>query len=215
MHRVASLYEGVHGGKVTVSVASSGTLARQLIAGATADVFVSASRRWMDHVDERGLLAERQPFLGNQLVLVAPADSGLPTVHLERGIALPEGFQGRLALGDPMHVPAGRYAVEALEWLGWGKSLSTRLAPGQSVKAALRFVEVGEVELGVVFRTDALAARAVKTLAVFPDGAHAPIEYLVGLVRGRSESARALYAFITNDSRARDEYERLGFDLRR
>ncbi|MBX9752680.1 MAG: molybdate ABC transporter substrate-binding protein [Roseococcus sp.] len=202
-----------------LSFAASSALARQIEQGAPADLFLGADEPWMDYLQARNLIlpATRSSALGNALVLVAPADAARP-LTLARGtdLAARLGPQGRLAMGDPAHVPAGRYGQAALEWLGAWAALAPRLARAENVRAALLLVERGEAPLGIVYATDALAAPGVRVIAGFPAESHPPITYPFALTR-RAEShaeARALLAFLTGPE-AMPVWQRHGFTLPR
>lgn len=201
---------------VRLSFAASSTLARQIEQGAPADLFLSADEPWMDYVAQRNLiLAEtRVSPIGNDLALVAPADSPLGPLSIGRGTDLAAllGPRGRLATGDPAHVPAGIYARAALEWLGQWDALAPRLARAENVRAALLLVERGEAPLGIVYRTDAQASPGVKLLGSFPPGSHPPVTYPFAVTRraaGRAE-ARALLAFLAGPGAA-GTWRRFGF----
>lgn len=185
------------------SFAASSALARQIEQGAPADLFASADEHWMDYLERRDLIAPgtRASPLANALALVAPADSAARPVALDRGTDLLAllGPNGRLAVGDPAHVPAGRYAQAALDWIGQWPALSPRLARADNVRSALLLVERGEAPLGIVYATDARASRGVKVVGTFPVGSHPPVTYPFALTR-RAEAdarARALLAFLS------------------
>src|SRR3954462_7474536 len=145
-----------------LSFAASSALARQIEQGAPADLFLSADEPWMDYLAQRGLILPetRVSPLGNALALVAPANSPLAPFAIGPGTDLPAllGPQGRLAAGDPAHVPAGIYAKAALERLGQWAAIAPRLARAENVRAALLLVERGEAPLGIVYRTDVQAS---------------------------------------------------------
>jgi molybdate transport system substrate-binding protein len=171
-----------------VVAASSATLARQIEHGAPADLFVSASTEWMDHLEAYALVtpSSRQVLVGNSLVLVAHARDAAP-LDLAAEASLSERLgSGRLAVGDPAHVPAGRYAREALDALGLWAHVAARLAPAGDVRAALALVERGEAPLGVVYATDAEASDGVTVVASFPAESHSPVWYPMATVAGRS-----------------------------
>lgn len=197
------------------SFAASSALARQMEQGAPADLFASADEGWMDYAQQRGLVVEatRSSLLGNSLVLVAPADAPPPPLVLGRGTVLPG--EGRIAVGDPAHVPAGKYAEAALRWMGQWEATSPRLARADNVRSALLLVERGEAPLGIVYGTDAAAVRGVRVVAAFPPESHPPITYPFALARraaGNAE-ARDLLAFITGPEAA-ETWRRHGFTLR-
>ncbi len=192
--------------------ASSSTLARQIEHGAPADLYVSAHPRWMDYLEERDHLepATRQDLVANTLVVIAHAEDS-PAVQMERDFDFASTFEGRLAMGDPSHVPAGMYAKQALTSLGWWTALAHRLAPTKDVRAALSYVDLGECSVGIVYATDVSIASNVRIVAAFPADAHDPIVYPVAVVKGRySDQVRRILAFL-NSERAGDVFRSHGF----
>jgi molybdate transport system substrate-binding protein len=199
--------------RAAISYAASSALARQIEAGAPAQVFISADLDWMDYLAQRNLIRadSRRNLLGNKLVLIAPAGSRVQAT-VKAGIPLPAllGANGRLALGDPAHVPAGKYAKAALEKLGAWDGVASRLAPAENVRAALAFVARGEAPLGIVYATDAAAEPKVRVVDVFPDGLHPPVVYPAALtVLARAPAAEYL-AFLRSNT-ARRIFEKHGF----
>lgn len=201
------------GGRAVASMASSSALARQIDNGAPAQVFISADLEWMDYLEKRGLLqpGTRRNLLGNRLVLIAPADSTLKTV-IAPGFALAQllGPDGRLAIGDPQHVPAGKYAKAALVKLGVWDSVARRVAAAENVRAALALVARGEAPLGIVYETDARAEPKVRIVATFGEGLHPPIVYPAALLRGARPAAAAYLAFLSG-AEAKALFMRYGF----
>jgi molybdate transport system substrate-binding protein len=191
---------------------ASSTLARQIDAGAPVDLFVSADERWMDYLVERRRVepASRRDVVGNTLVLVAPRDRVF-AVELRRGFAFDRAFDGRLCIAEPAAVPAGRYAREALESLGFWSAVAKRVVSADDVRAALAFVERGECAAGIVYATDAAVSRRVAIVARFPAGSHRPIVYPAALVSGGSADARAFLDFVQTAPAARRTFERYGF----
>jgi len=168
---------------VKFSFAASSALARQIENGAPADVFFSADLEWMDYLQTRKLIqvATRHDVLGNQLVLVAPADSKI-VLKIGPHFALAKTLgTGRLATGDPDSVPVGRYAREALTNLGVWNDVEARLVRADSVRSALTFVDRGEASLGIVYATDAKIDNKVRVVDVFPDNTHMPIVYPIAV----------------------------------
>ncbi|MEO1224632.1 MAG: molybdate ABC transporter substrate-binding protein [Pseudomonadota bacterium] len=180
---VSAAFEEETGHTVDMVFASSSTLARQIESGAPADVFISASPAWMDYLDDQGLIdpPTRRDLLVNALVLIAPSGQAEPLDLREQ---LPEalGTDGRLAIGDPDHVPAGIFAAEALLSLGLWDELADRTARTGSVRAALALVERGEAPLGIVYATDAEITDGVAIVATFPEDSHQPIVYPVARI---------------------------------
>ncbi len=178
---------------VTVSYGGSGTLARQVMAGAPADLVFLAHPDWMQALDDAGMLMPdtRTDLLGNQIVLVAPA--GTADVALTPdGIAQALGDDGRLAIGLTTSVPAGIYGREALRALNLWDSVKDHLAEVDNVRAALALTDRGETPLGLVYRTDARVAPSVSVVATFPTNSHAPILYQAAIVTGANPAAQAV-----------------------
>jgi molybdate transport system substrate-binding protein len=201
------------GGPVRASYAASSALARQIEAGAPADIFISADEDWMNYLAERHLIDGRSRvlLLGNQLVLIAPAGAK-PSLRIGPGFALAAALgDGRLAVADPAAVPAGKYARAALATLGVWTQVEHRLAPAENVRAALRLVSIAEAPLGIVYRSDAIAEPAVVVIDTFPERSHPPIHYPAAVLaasRGRAPR-RALAALQTPAARA--VFDRNGF----
>jgi molybdate transport system substrate-binding protein len=198
------------------SFASSSTLARQIESGAPANIFASADEQWMDYLAKKDLLAAdtRKDLLGNDLVLVVPATH--PT-HVDIGpsfdITRLLGATGRLATGDPAHVPAGIYAEKALRKLGMWDAVAPRLAPAADVRSALLLVERGEAPAGIVYATDAAASRSVMVAGVFPDSSHDPITYPFAVIKGGdTPEARAFLTFLSSPA-VREVWVRNGFKV--
>jgi molybdate transport system substrate-binding protein len=182
------------------SYAASSVLAKQIEAGAPADVFFSADTDWVDYVEQRKLLkpGSRHDVVANRLVLIAPADSQVQikiAPHFNLAGALGEG---KLATGDPDSVPVGKYAKAALEKLGVWEPVSSHIVRAENVRAALAFVARGEAALGIVYETDAKAESRVKVVGVFPEDSHPPITYPIALTAGAGPDAAKFVAFVTS-----------------
>lgn len=195
------------------SFASSSTLAKQIAAGAPAGIFISANTEWMDFLEKKGLIKpdSRKNLLTNSLVMIAPKGKGF-SITLTKDADFPQTFKGKLAIGDPDHVPAGQYGKEALVSLGWWDALSGRVAAAMDVRFALAFVEQGEAEVGIVYKTDALASQKVEVVATFPPETHSPILYPIGLTQGATQEAEALYRFLVSGE-AGAIYTKYGFSV--
>jgi molybdate transport system substrate-binding protein len=196
-----------------LSFAASSALARQVIAGAPADLFLSADEPWMNAVAKAGMLRSgtRAALLGNRLVLIAPAASKL-RLRPARGFPIARALGARrLALADPDAVPAGKYAKAALSHLGAWPSVAAKLAPAENVRAAMALVERGAAPLGIVYATDARASKAVRVVGVFPAASHPPIRYPVTLLKAsRHRDAAAFRAFLFS-KQGRAIFARHGF----
>ncbi len=178
---IGQRFEQQHPGtKVIFNFAASGPLFQQIAQGAPVDVFASADQKTMNQAQEKGLIiqASRKNFVSNTLVLIVPQDSKL-TLAGPKDLVSPA--VKRVALGNPVSVPVGRYTQEALTKAGVWEALQPKLIMGESVRQVLDYVSRGEVEAGFVFATDAAIARGkVKTVAQVQG--HQPIIYPVAIV---------------------------------
>ncbi len=196
------------------SFGSSSTLARQIENGAPADVFVSADEEWMNYLATRNLIVpdSRKTFAGNDLVLIAPADK--PTkIEISRStdFAALLGPQGRIATGDPAHVPVGRYAKAALENLGHWNAIGNRIAGAENVRVALTLVERGEAPFGIVYGTDAKSSPRVAVVGMFPAGSYPPVTYPAAIVAKRdAKPVRDFIAFLSS-AEGKAILQRFGF----
>lgn len=198
MQELGAAYEKTAHTEVKLSFDASSTLAREIEAGARADVFFSADTDWMDYLQKRNLIqpAARKNLLGNSLVLIAPAQSQIKlkiAPHFPLVAAL---GNGRLATGDPDSVPVGRYARAALTILGVWDQVAPRLVRAQNVRDALMYVSRGEAPLGIVYSSDALVDKAVRVVDTFPTDTHQPIVYPIALTQSARSGAAAFVAYL-------------------
>lgn len=199
-----------------MSFASSSTLAQQIEQGAPANVFASADEKWMNYLAQKDLIvsATRRDLLGNDLVLVVPANKPQHvTIGPNFDLLKLLGANGRLAVGDPAHVPAGIYAEQALKKLGWWDRVAPRLARAEDVRAALLLVERGEAPAGIVYGTDAAVSKAVMVAGTFPESSHDPVSYPFAVVKANdTPAARNLMTFLEGPQ-ARAVFEKRGFKV--
>ena len=199
----------------TISFAASSALARQVEAGATADLFVSADEDWMNELAKRRLIvpASRVTFLGNRLVVAAAAGTTVripsrPPAALARVLTA-----GPIAMADTP-VPAGRYGQQALEALGVWKQVAPRVVRAENVRATLALVERGAAPLGIVYATDAKASTRVRIAGVFPASTHPAITYPIArLTTSRNPEAEAFRRFLTS-RQGKAIFVRYGFSAR-
>lgn len=196
----------------SLAFGASSALAKQIEAGAPADLFASADLQWMDYLDARGKMASgsRVNLLGNTLVLIVP--KGKPFgVQMQRGFDIASAFKGKLCTGEPGVVPAGIYAKESLENLGWWAKLGGRIVGTDDVRTALAFVERGECPAGIVYATDAAISEKVEVLAPFPENTHKPIVYPFASVKDARAETRAFLEYLASSSEAAAVFTHYGF----
>lgn len=203
---------------VRFSFAASSTLARQIEAGAPADLFVSAHRRWVARLEAGARVAPhsaRAP-VGNALVLAAHADAGVePAADATalRALLGSASARRRIAVGDPAHVPVGLYAREALETLGIWAAVAPHLALTDNARAAVALAARGETPLAIVYATDVGLAPDLRVVGRFDAAWHAPIDYEFVLVPPVRPPARAVFDALT-DATALARFAAAGFVLR-
>lgn len=210
LQEIGKAYEGKTGTAVRFSFGASSDLARQIQAGAPADVFFSADTAKMDALEKAGIVrrADRREFLSNQLVVVVPSSSSRRIGGAKDLAKLP-----RLALADPEAVPAGIYSREWLEREGVWAGLRTKVVPTLDVRATLAAVESEAVEAGIVYRTDATISKRVRVVFVVSDGPE--ISYSLAKLAPTKSSAAERFVAFTAGQEGRAVFERRGFAIRR
>lgn len=213
LDEVDAAYTARTGIKFSVSYAASSVLAKQIEQGAPADVFVSADTDWMDYAISKKAINEpsRVNLLGNSIVLIAPKDSKIENVTIAQGFDLAKlAGNGRIATGDVKSVPAGKYAKAALEKLGAWQAAEPKFAMAESVRAALTLVARGEVNLGIVYSTDAKVEPGVKIVGTFPAESHPAIVYPVAATATAKPETNDYLAFLRSAA-AKTILEKYGF----
>ncbi|MGH7031504.1 MAG: molybdate ABC transporter substrate-binding protein [Stellaceae bacterium] len=208
-------YQRQTGKRVTVSLAASSTLAKQIANGAPADIFISADIAWMDYLAKRSLIepGTRKNLLGNELVLIAPKDSTV-RVKIAPGFPLAKLLAGgKLAMADTSAVPAGKYGKAALVKLGVWASVAGQIAQAENVRAALELVALQEAPLGIVYRTDAAVEPNVRMVGVFPDDTHPPIIYPIALTAASTSPDAAGFLAYLESPKAAALFEKQGFKV--
>lgn len=202
--------------QVVFSFASSSTLAKQIEEGAPADLFVSASNKWMKYLSDKNLTVKEteKVLVSNELVLIAPANSAANTVDLAKGEWIGGLKDSYLSVGDPAHVPAGQYAEEALTKLNLWDQVKDKLARAKDVRGALALVERAEAPYGIVYSTDAKVSKAVKTVAVFPQDSYKAVEYPVAILQEHDNAeTRAFLNYLQSDT-AKKVFVEYGFSVK-
>jgi molybdate transport system substrate-binding protein len=210
---VDAAYTAKTGVKIAASYAASSVLAKQIDQGAPADIFLSADTDWMDYATKQKTIKTetRSNLLGNSIVLIAPKDSKIDNVAIAPGFDLAKlAGQGRIATGDVMSVPVGKYAKAALEKLGAWDTAAPKFAMAESVRAALTLVARGEAVLGIVYATDAKVEPEVKIVGTFPADSHPPIIYPVAATTSAGSGAAGYLAFLHTQA-AKTIFEKYGF----
>lgn len=219
MDEIGAAFQAQTGDALSVSLAGSSALARQIQAGAPADVFISANQEWMDAIQADGLVdqASRVDLLRNTLVLVEHAGdaAAAPVGTIGAAYDLPARLgENRLAMALVEAVPAGIYGKAALTHLGWWEALAPKVAQADNVRAALALVSTGEAPYGIVYATDAVAAGdKVRVAGTFPEDSHPPIIYPAARIAGHDDPAVDRFLAFLRGPEARAAFERQGFEM--
>ncbi|HEY9763349.1 MAG TPA: molybdate ABC transporter substrate-binding protein [Trichocoleus sp.] len=190
---------------------SSGALLQQIEQGAPVDVFISAAPSQMNTLAEKDRLLPntRQNLLGNQLVLVVPKDS---TLGLTGFPQLIDGRVRRISVGEFRSVPAGTYAEQVFANLGILNQLQPKFVFANNVRGVLSAVESGNVDVGVVYRTDAKVSDKVTPVAIAPENLHNPIVYPIAVIKtSRNPDAAKAFANFLNSATASNVFKKYGF----
>ncbi len=198
---------------VKASFASTSILAKQIEAGAPANIFLSANPKWMDYLQSQKLIIPESRFnlLQNTIVLITPSEKKF-AVKMNKRFEIAKQFNGKLCLGDPTHVPAGIYAKQALTYLGWWDQLKTKIVGTKDVSAALVLTERGECAAGIVYATDASVSKKVSIITEFPAKSHEPILYPVARVAPDSASAKQFMTYLKSPA-AKGIFKSYGFAI--
>jgi len=212
---VAAQFEVSTGHTVTISYAGSNALAKQIVEGAPADIFLSAAVNWMDEVEHSGLIVDgsRANLLGNTLVLVAHGAGAAP-VTLDQSLDL-KAMLGdeKLAMAMVDSVPAGQYGKASLKTLGLWDAVAPSVAQTENVRAALALVSSGEAPFGIVYASDAFADPSVTVIGTFPQDSHPPIVYPVALLTGAADPADKSFLAALTSPAAAALFAAQGFDI--
>jgi molybdate transport system substrate-binding protein len=214
LKQIAAVYEKNSGDKIIFNFAASSTLARQIEEGAPADIFFSADEAKMDRLQKKNLIdpATRKRRLGNSLVVVIPNDSAL---EIKSAGDLTNAAVKQIALADPKAVPAGIYTKAWLTQQKLWLVIEPKVVPTENVRGALAAVESGNVEAGVVYKTDAGISKKVKIACEVPAGDAPVISYPMALVKesAQPDAAKKFLDYLDSPE-AGDTFKKFGFSLR-
>ncbi|NNH35276.1 molybdate ABC transporter substrate-binding protein [Acinetobacter sp. NIPH 2377] len=218
MTDIAKIYQAQHPQTKIVPVfAASSALAKQVQAGASSDLFFSADQDWMNYLVQKNVIDLNlvTPLLFNQLVVISPESLNIAfKARLDFNFA--QSFKGHLCTGQMESVPVGKYAKQSLIQLNWFNSLKGRMVGTDDVRSALAFVERGECEVGIVYKTDALISQKIKIIGTFPANSHSLIVYPLALTKQGAKNKEAVQfeQFIKSSQRAKTIFQKYGFSLK-
>lgn len=211
LQALAPIYQTQTGDTLVFNFGASSILARQIQEGAPVDLFVSADEQKMDQLQRAHLIvrASRRSILSNTLVIVVPNDS-----HMT--IGSPSDLTGRsikrIAVAEPQTVPAGIYAKQYLRKIGLWSKVVGKVIPTDNVRGALAAVESGNVDAGIVYKTDALISKGVRVAYEVPASEGPVISYPVAVVAdSRQQAAAQRVLDFLQSPRAREVFRKYGF----
>lgn len=215
---IADLYQVQHPTTKIVPVfGASSALAKQIHAGASSDLFFSADQDWMNYLVQKDVVnsASVRPVLFNQLVAISPKNLNIP-FKAQSNFNFAQAFKGHLCTGQMESVPVGKYAKQSLIQLHWFDQLKGRIVGTDDVRSALAFVERGECEVGIVYKTDALMSSKVKIIGRFPATSHSLIVYPLALTKNGQQNKDAVQfeQFVKKSTQAKVVFQKYGFALK-
>jgi molybdate transport system substrate-binding protein len=180
--------------KLVFNLGASGSLQKQIEQGAPADIFISAAPKQMNELETKNLIRKptRRNLVENKLVLIVPQYSQLKIARFEE---LANSDVKKLGIGEPNVVPAGQYAQQALKKLGIWDPVADRIVFAKDVRTVLAYVETGNVDAGIVYKTDAASSSKVKIAATAPEGSHQPVLYPAAIL-ANSKNVKAAEEFM-------------------
>jgi molybdate transport system substrate-binding protein len=211
LKEIGTNYNKLSGDRAVFNFAASSLLERQIEAGAPADVFFSADEAKMDSLEKKGFILKetRKSRLSNTLVMVIAADSVLK-ITSAADLAAPK--VRRVALADPKAVPAGVYAKAFLEKEKLWLEIEPKVVPVDNVRAALAAVESGNIDVGLVFKTDAAISKKVNIAYEVPASAEVKISYPIAVTKNarQTKAAKNFVDYLSSDDAAK-VFTRYGF----
>ena len=202
MEEIQPLYQQQHPEtEIIYNFASSGSLQRQIEQGAPVDIFISAATNKMENLDNQNLLLRetRRDLLKNQMVLVVPLNNRKSNLKLDNFDDLTTKEITTVGLGEPKSTPAGKYAQEVLTSFGIADRVNSKAVYGKDIRQVLNYVATGNVDAGIVYRTDALVSDNVEIVATAPENTHSPVIYPVAVIKDSDnlETATEAIEFLT------------------
>ncbi|QEI39651.1 Molybdate-binding periplasmic protein [Dolichospermum sp. UHCC 0315A] len=197
---------------INYNFGSSGALQQQIEQGAPADIFISAAKKQVDALEQKGLLVPgtRNIIAKNRLVLVVPKN----VVGITSFYSLKDAKVKKIAIGEPRSVPAGQYAQQVLEKLKIWSEIKSKLVFANNVRQVLASVESGNADAGLVYITDAKISDKVKVVVTADEKYHSPIIYPLAVVkRSKNVDAAKEFSQFLSSNQAKTVFKKYGFIL--
>jgi molybdate transport system substrate-binding protein len=199
--------------KLVYNLGASGALQKQIEQGAPADIFISAAPKQMNDLEAKNLInkASRKNLVENKLVLVVPENSALGLNKFED---ITNAKVQKFSMGETATVPAGQYGQQVLQKLGLWEGVKDKAVYAKDVRTVLTYVATGNVEAGIVYKTDAVSGAKVKIAATAPEGSHQPIVYPAAILSGTKQpkAAEEFLAYLAGPE-GKVVFEKHGFSM--
>jgi molybdate transport system substrate-binding protein len=184
---------------ISFNFGASGALQQQISQGAPVDIFFSAAEDKFQKLVDDGSIAKKdgKNLVGNDIVLIVPKDSNSYISTFEDLL----DKANKISIGTPSSVPAGMYGKESLVKMNVWKSIENKIVYAKDVRQVLNYVETGNVDAGIVYKTDALLSKKVKIVAMADENTHSPIIYPAGIVKNTKHyrQAKAFFKYLQGD----------------
>jgi len=213
--KISAFFEKNTSNIIDINLASSGILARQIEMGAPADIYISASREWIEYLIKKKLLKASTEITvaGSQLVIISPENITTTNISFDNKNFWSNNATGKFVIGDFNHVPAGKYTKQALEKLGWWNSLKARTILAKDVHHALEIVASGEAEYGVVYYSEALTSNKVVIKNFLPEQLHEPIIFYAAIcVKSKKKITSQKFLDFLSSDKSKEIFIKFGFE---
>ncbi|MFC2096269.1 molybdate ABC transporter substrate-binding protein [Bacteroidota bacterium] len=186
--------------QIEKNYAASGALARQIGTGANADIYISANKQWIDHLENNNLLIQNsiKKIAENKLVVICSKDKH-PNIEFTRDFDIQSAIDDKISIGDPKYVPVGTYAKQVLDSLNWYNKIESQIVLAKDVTSVLHYVELGECDWGIVYYSEAIKSDKIKITYEIPQQLHNPIVFYIALLNNNKES-KEFYDFFFSKS---------------
>lgn len=196
--------------KTEKNFAASGNLARQIIAGAETDIFISANKQWIDFLFDNQLIVKNSisELAHNKLVVICPKNKEV-NIDFIKEFDIKSVIKDKISIGDPKYVPAGAYAKQVLDSLNWYKQIQNQIILAKDVASVLNYIELGECDWGIVYYSEAIKSGKVKIAYVVPQELYDTIIFYITLLKENQQS-KQLYNYFKSDT-AIEIFNKYGF----
>jgi molybdate transport system substrate-binding protein len=195
---------------VNRNFASSGTLARQIASGASADVYISANNQWISYLDSATMIAAYDSLVENKLVIICPLKDTDVIFEFTNSFDILSTINNKIAIGDPSYVPVGKYSKQFFDALDWTSQLWDKTLLTKDVISVLNYVEMGECDWGVVYNSTALASENIRIVSAVPEFLYSPVVFYISKLKSENKYSQKLYEFLQSNQ-AKEVFQKHGF----